>query len=547
MTTESASSKAGHVETPPADMVWWGWGTAESHTPLPESLLTLLAQGFGIAGPAEPASEQPLPTPPASRLHRDTLLPIAVAIGAANVTQDDAIRVAHTRGKSTPDLLKIRAGDLADAPDAVVSPGSHDDVLKVLELCSEHGVAVVPFGGGTSVVGGLAPEASDFAGVIALDLRRMDALVSVDRVSMTATFQPGVRGPQAEALLAEHGLSLGHFPQSFEHASLGGFAATRSSGQASAGYGRFDAMVVGLTLATPTGEWSLGRGPANAAGPDLRQVALGSEGAFGVITEVTVKVHEAPAVRRYEGWQVPSFDAGTALLRGLAQHGALPTIARLSDEVETAAGLANAKRAGEQTAEGCYVMLGFEGTAEEVAERHATAMRHLATSGATQLGGELGDEWLKGRFHGPYLRDGLLDLGGLVETVETTASWADLPGLYAAVREAAVGTLSGLGTPPIVLCHVSHVYPTGASLYFTIVCKQADDPLAQWDAAKQAISAAIVGARGSITHHHAVGTDHRPWLVDEVGEVGVRVLAAIKRELDPAGILNPGVLVARDA
>lgn len=545
MTTDLASQQR-TTAAPPADMVWWGWGTADGHTALPDSLLSLLSQGFGISGEPVPAEGRPIPTPPPSRLHRDTLLPIAMVVGAANVHKDDEVRAAHTRGKSTPDLLKIRAGDLSDAPDAVVAPGSADEVQRVVELCSEHRVALVPFGGGTSVVGGLAPEAEDFAGVIALDLRRMDGLVSVDRVSMTATFEPGTRGPQAEELLAAHGLTLGHFPQSFEHASLGGFAATRSSGQASSGYGRFDAMVVGVEVATPVGPWELGRGPANAAGPDLRQVVLGSEGAFGVITAVTVRVHEAPAVRRYEGWQVPSFDAGQALLRSLAQHGALPTIARLSDEVETAAGLANARKTGEQTAEGCYVMLGYEGSAEEVAERHATAKRFLDAAGASQLGGELGDEWLAGRFHGPYLRDGLLDIGGLVETLETTASWADLPAVYAAVRETAVASLTAAGTPPIVLCHISHVYPTGASLYFTVVCKQADDPLAQWDATKRAVSDALTAAGGSITHHHAVGTDHRPWLVREVGEVGVRVLAAIKRELDPAGVLNPGVLVARE-
>lgn len=528
------------------DMVWWGWGTAEDHEPLSESTASLLHQAFGIGD--SPTPPGPMPVPPPSRLGDQHRTHLTRLLGAGGLSVDDTVRVLHTRGKSTPDLIRARTGDASGAPDAVAYPSSHETVLELLDYCSTERIAVVPFGGGTAVTGGLEPEAAGFVATLALDLRRMNALVAVDRESMTATLQPGLRGPEAERLLGEQGLTLGHFPQSFMHASIGGFAATRSSGQASSGYGRFDAMVVGLTVATPTGSWTLGRGPANAAGPDLRQVVLGSEGAFGVITEVIVAVHDAPIERRYEGWQVDSFAAGLELMRGLARSGTRPVIARLSDEVETAVGLANAKSTGEQTTDGgCYVMVGFEGTPAQVGRQQAAALEVLDIAGARQLGGELGDAWLEGRFHGPYLRDALLDAGGFAETLETTTDWSKLPGLYAAVREAAVGALQAAGTPPIVLCHVSHTYRTGASLYFTIVCKQADDPIAQWDAAKHAISDAIMAAGGSITHHHAVGTDHRPWLEQEIGEAGVRVLAAIKRELDPAGILNPGVLVAREA
>ena len=236
------------------------------------------------AGPGESA---PLPT---SGLLPDVLEALTEAVGADHVLVDDDLRRRRTRGKSTSDLLRARAGDLADAPDVVVRPGEHAEVAAVLAVAVAHHVAVVPFGGGTSVTGGLAARREGYAGVISLDLGRLDRLVAVDEVSMTATFEPGVRGPAAEALLAEHGLTLGHFPQSFEYASIGGFAATRSSGQSSAGYGRFDSLVVGLTVATPTGTLTLGVAPASAAGPDLRQLVLGSEGAFGVITSVTVRV-----------------------------------------------------------------------------------------------------------------------------------------------------------------------------------------------------------------------------------------------------------------
>ena len=257
---------------------------------------------------------------------------------------DDEWRVARTRGKSTPDLLKIRAGDGSDAPDAVVRPRDHDEVAAVVAWCADHDVAVVPFGGGTSVVGGLAARRDGYAGVIALDLRRMARLLAVDEVSGTATLEAGLLGPEAEALLAEHGLTIGHFPQSFLYASLGGFAATRSSGQSSAGYGRFDSLVMALRVATPLGELRLGTSPANAAGPDLRELVMGSEGAFGVITELTLKVRPVPEEKVYEGWRFDSFAAGCDAMRRLAQGRVLPTVLRLSDETETAVNLASPTR-----------------------------------------------------------------------------------------------------------------------------------------------------------------------------------------------------------
>ena len=534
MSTDSAK------EAVAADMLWWGWGTAERHAPLSANTRAVLTAMLGID--QQPRLPGRPPAPPQSRLSADIRQQLTAIVGSACVATDPESRIAHCRGKSTTDLLRIRRGDAVDAPDAVVFPESHEQVLAVLQACQDGHVAVVPFGGGTSVVGGLTPETAGFAGVIALDLRRMNQLVAVDSLSMTAICGPGLRGPQIEELLAGHGLTLGHFPQSFEHASLGGFAATRSSGQASTGYGRFDQMVLGVRLATPVGSWDVGRSPANAAGPDLRQVVLGSEGAFGVITQLTVAVREAPAARRYEGWHVPDLASGIDLLRMLATADALPTVARLSDEAETMIGLADATMTGDRTG-GCDLLLGFEGDQDQVAARSLLVGRHLEGTAAVRRTAEFGDAWLANRFQAPYLRDELLDIGGFVETVETATWWANIPTLYAAVRKAAVQSLAAMGTPPIVLCHLSHLYRTGASLYFTVLCKQADDPVAQWTRAKRDITDAIVAAGGSITHHHAIGTDHRPWLPAEIGDLGVRVLAAIKRELDPTGILNPGVLL----
>ncbi|WP_433338924.1 FAD-binding oxidoreductase [Spirillospora sp. CA-294931] len=522
-------------------MLWSGWGDPAKAAPLPEGAAGLLRDLLGVrtsdAAPAE-LSEIAVPAP---RLGAEALAALAEAAGGtAHVRTGAEARIRHTRGKSTPDLLRVRAGEVSDAPDAVVLPGSHGEVAAVLAACAARRIAVVPFGGGTSVVGGLRPEgAAAFTGVVALDLRRLDALVSVDPVSRTAVLQPGLRGPRAEALLNEHGFTLGHFPQSYEWATVGGFAAARSSGQASAGYGRFDDMVVGLTVATPEGDLDLGRAPRSAAGPDLRHLVLGSEGAFGVITSVTVRVRPVPPSSAYEGWRFPDFERGVAAMRRLAQDGPLPVVLRLSDETETMVGLADPGAVGGDLPSdpGCLMVLGFEG---EIDPRARAVLRD---AGGEPLGAEPGEKWEHGRFNAPYLRDALLDAGAFAETLETATFWSGVPDLYRAVKNALIETLAGSGTPPLVMCHVSHVYAAGASLYFTVVSAQGEDALAHWEKAKHAANDAIIAAGGTISHHHGVGTDHRDWYAREIGPLGAGVLRAVKDRLDPSGILNPGVLV----
>jgi alkyldihydroxyacetonephosphate synthase len=521
---------------------WRGWGDPRQIPELPEVVRKLLAEGLGVHGTAPDRasriSDLRLPGP---RLGDAATAALGAVVGADYALADDEARIRHTRGKSTPDLLRVRAGEVDDAPDLVVLPGSHEDVLDLLRICSERRIAVVPFGGGTSVVGGLEPQTAEFTGVVALDLRRMNALLELDEESRLAVLEPGLRGPQAEALLGERGYTIGHFPQSFEYATLGGFAATRSSGQASAGYGRFDELVVSLRVATPAGSLVLGRAPRSAAGPDLRQLMLGSEGALGVITSLTVQVRPAPAERAYEGWRLPSFAAGMQALRRLAQDGPRPTVLRLSDEAETALNLARPGELGSGGA-GCLAIAGYEGTAEAIASLRAGAARVLEESGGRIEPGA-GEAWQRDRYRGPYLRDALLDAGALVETLETVSFWSAVPRLYDAVSGALRASLTEQGTPPVVLCHLSHVYPAGASLYFTVACAQTEDPVAQWRAAKAAASDAILAADGSITHHHGVGVDHRAWYAEEIGELAVGALRAVKAQLDPAGIMNPGVLI----
>jgi alkyldihydroxyacetonephosphate synthase len=394
------------------------------------------------------------------------------------------------------------------------------------------------------VVGGLAPQAGDLAGIVALDLWRMNALLELDEESRLAVFEPGLLGPEAEALLSARGYTIGHFPQSFHYATLGGFAATRSSGQASAGYGRFDDLVLSLRVATPAGTLTLGRAPKSAAGPDLRQLMLGSEGALGVITSLTLQIVPVPQRRAYEGWRFDSFASGTAVFRILMQDGPAPTVLRLSDEAETALNLARPAELGAPEPGGCLAIIGYEGTDNDVRRRCAQAGAILEAAGAQPVLGA-GDSWVRDRFRGPYLRDALLDAGALVETLETVTFWSSLGTLYRAVSDALRESLSAQGTPPVILCHISHVYATGASLYFTVACAQLEDPQAQWAIAKAAASDAILAAGGSISHHHGIGSDHLRWYEREIGALAMRSLAAVKAMLDPAGILNPGVLISR--
>ncbi|WP_082695668.1 FAD-binding oxidoreductase [Mycobacterium sp. IS-1742] len=524
-------------------MKWDAWGDPAAAKPLSDGIRSLLEQALGVTEGTPPITAEEVTLRP-SALSDDDRAALTGIVGEPYCLVDDTGRMLHAGGKSTLDLLRRRDRGAQDAPDAVLLPADDEEIAAILEHCSARRIAVVPFGGGTSVVGGLDPVRGDFTAVVSLDLRRLDALHWLDEVSGEAELGAGVTGPDAERLLAERGYSLGHFPQSFCYATIGGFAATRSSGQNSAGYGRFDDMVRGLRAVTPAGILDVGRAPASAAGPDLRQLLVGSEGVLGVITRVRVRVHPVPEVTRHEAWSFPDFETGATALRAVTQTGSGPTVIRLSDEAETGVNLATTEAIGEQTITGgCLAVTVFEGTAAHTESRHAETRALLERHGGTSLGEEPARAWEHGRFGAPYLRDSLLSAGALCETLETATTWSNIPSLKTAVTEALTAALAQSGTAALVLCHISHVYPTGASLYFTVVAAQRGNPIEQWRAAKAAASEAIVRAGGTITHHHAVGADHRPWMRDEVGDLGVEILRAVKATLDPAGILNPGKLI----
>jgi alkyldihydroxyacetonephosphate synthase len=537
-------------------MRWWGWGDPAHPPGLPAHSLGFLRETVGLAErPRPPVALGQVRLEP-SRLAESQLARLREIVGAENLHTGHTERVLHAAGKGYPDLVRLRAGEPEGAPDAVVYPTGHDQLRALLELCAHSSLAVVPFGGGTSVVGGVAPLCGEHSAVLALDMSAMAAVLELDGESSTVTVQAGARAPALERHLAARGLTLGHFPQSFEYVSLGGCAATRSAGQASTGYGAIERMVLGLRFAAPTADIELPAVPATAAGPGLRQLLVGSEGTLGVISELALRVRPAPRERVYEGVFFEDFLAGGQALRALARERILPDVARLSDEQETRMSLALAGAGGVKDRvgraylglrgyrDGCLAILGFEGSEEQVARRRRRALALARRCGGLAVGRSPGEAWLKGRFSAPYLRDELLTHGLMVEALETAAPWSKLHALHRTVGQALARALSACGTPGLVMCHISHVYETGASLYFTLIARQRDgDEIGQWRAVTDAAGEAILAGGGTITHHHAVGHDHVPWMTREIGDGGVAALRALKSELDPAGIMNPGKLL----
>jgi len=540
------------MTAPRRDSKWWGWGDPAVEPELDAEALGVLRDRIGELEPwALATSLEDFPLPAAQPL--PAALSEAVGPGAIFTAAEDRLR--HATGCGYADLARLRRAGLDAAPDAVVVPPDAGSLRRVLEICAAEGVAVVPYGGGTSVVGGVEPLRGAHDRLVSLDLAALRE-VELDQRSLTARLGAGLRGPEAESALGARGVTLGHFPQSFEYATVGGFAATRSAGQASSGYGRFDSLVSSVRLIAPAGGIETLETPHTAAGPALRELIVGSEGVLGVIPDVTVRVRPAPRVRRYEAWMAESFEAGAEMVRALAQGPGLPDVVRISDEEETQGSLALSGPRGaagnlfgaylglRKRRDGALTILGFEGGEESVARRRALAVRELRSAGAAYLGQAAGRSWEHGRYQGPYLRDTLMGMGALVETLETSHTWSRLGELHEAVGRAIADSLASQGTPGLVWCHLSHAYADGASLYFTFIARRrSGEEIEQWRQVKRAACEAIVGCGGTITHHHAVGRDHAPYMEAEVGTTGLEVLRAVKQQLDPAGVMNPGKLL----
>ena len=525
---------------------WNGWGDAHAQAPLTPRLGALLRARLGEGRPrADAPLETTLAALPPSRLPDEPWL-----------DRSPEVRLRHARGQSFPDWVALRGGRVGAVPDAVAFPASSAEVRAALAFARATGTRLIPYGGGTSVAGHVNAPAGD-APVLTLSLARLSGLRWLDERSRLASLGAGTAGPDVESALRARGYTLGHFPQSFEYSTLGGWVATRSSGQESLGYGRIERTFAGGRLESPAGTLELPALPASAAGPDLRQVVLGSEGRLGVITDVTVRVRPLPPRTPWRALFFPEWEAGVEAARQSAQAAPPLSMLRLSDAAETEVALSSAAHAlpaplerylrwrGAGTGR-CLMLLAAAGDAAAVSGALKAAHALAQRAGGVRAPSALAAGWRRNRFRSPYLRNTLWDEGYGVDTVETAATWTALPALLAAIRGALREALSGHGEAVHVFTHISHVYADGASLYTTCAFRLGADgerDLAQWAAMKDAVSRAIVGAGGTISHHHGVGTDHRDYLAAEKGALGMEVLGDLCRRFDPHGLMNPGKLV----
>ncbi len=529
---------------------WNGWGDDTINFRVPpqanDYLVALLGQG---APPHDATASEALAGVPPPRPLDHPL-----------VKNDAVQRLRHARGQSFPDWVALRSARIKRFPDGVAYPLSDADVAELIQFGQRCGAHIIPYGGGTSVVGHINPLTDSDCPVLTVDLSRMNRLLRLDEAGHLATFGAGVAGPDLEAQLRARGYTLGHFPQSFEYSTLGGWIATRSSGQESLGYGRIEDLFAGGKLIAPAGVLELPPFPASAAGPDLRHLVLGSEGRLGILTEATVRVapladHEHLSVHALF---LPDWKRGQAAARQIIQAGLPLSLLRLSTptETETTLVLAGHERligalqrliALRGVRDGkCLLMLGFSGREAVVKTARGEALDIAGQHGAVNVGRAFGSQWYKNRFRTPYLRNALWELGYGVDTVETAVTWGQVNAMVEAIENALHHALIPFDERVHAFTHLSHFYSSGCSVYTTFIFRLAAGPgetLARWQAMKDAVSQAIVGLRGTISHQHGVGVDHAPYLAAEKGELGIALLRDVARRLDPDGIMNPGKLL----
>jgi alkyldihydroxyacetonephosphate synthase len=517
----------------------------------------------------ELALKDPRPVRPVDRsairlpdpvIHPDFLAGLERVLQPRQILRGEDERLLHAYGKSYPDLVRVRRGQVDRAPDLVILPEGHADVEAVIGLAHAHRVCVIPFGGGTNIVGGVNPLDRPDRMVVSLDLRPMNRLLSLDPVSLTATIEAGALGPKLEEDLQRRGYSLGHHPDSYEFSTLGGWLAARSAGMQSDAYGKIEDMVVCLRIVTPAGTITTRPAPKAATGPDLNQVAVGSEGVLGVITEATMRVHPNPAVRAYHGFLFPSFRQGYEAIYECVHSRYPPSLFRLSDERETElaihmktpeTGLKGLVQqwgkkylASKGYATPCLMITGFEGSQEAVDAVRDGAFRLLKRHRGFHLGTQVGESWSRDKYNLPYLRDYVMDYGIMADVAETSTVWSNVLPLYQAAKKTLEDRFRADGRAFYLGCHISHTYKTGASLYFTFAAPMtAGKELEEYYRYKGLITETFVTHGGTLSHHHAVGIEHLQWMEGEVTPTGVQALKGLKAALDPHGIMNPGKLI----
>ncbi|MBO0812916.1 MAG: FAD-binding oxidoreductase, partial [Microlunatus sp.] len=536
MTTPPSTAKPA-ITTNPASAVkhmkWWGWGVegVAFHFDDKPKFAPFVKQAVGLdlTGEAPPAhldfSDLAVAAP---KISDDLLTDLKGAVGTENVVSDDESRVVHTYGKSIRDLLRIRNGDLPRVPDVIVYPGDEDEVQAVVDLAVAADAVLIPYGGGSNISGSLEPEPAETRTVISLDLGRLNKVLDIDEESGLARIQAGTLGPDLEEQLNKRGWTVGHYPDSFNHSTIGGWVATRSSGMQSDKYGDISDITRGVRVATPGGPLVLRPLPSTSTGPSVREMILGSEGRLGVITEVNAHVHRLPQERTILAYFFPTFDAGLDAMREISQLDSRPSITRVSDARETGFTLATAKktsfgqtvlfkvlqRRGWDLDKMCLSFVGFEGAKGHVARQQAQVKEIVKKHGGLGVGKGPGVLYDQKKFDTPYIRDFLLDWGGAADVSETAAPWSRLKDVYYNTIEAANKAYQQLDIDPgWIMCHLSHSYHSGACLYFTFAFVYGDrDPLELYEVVKKAIQQSFIDNGATLSHHHAVGTEHSPWL-----------------------------------
>ncbi len=529
---------------------WNAWGNEDSKytSELNDNLRQILEALVGPSKGLPMASLQDvLPAVPPSRLVANRL-----------VNTDAEVRVRHARGQSFPDCLAVQSGNFGAFPDGVALPENTEQVQELLRYATEHGVVVIPYGGGTSVVGHINPEPDDRP-VLTISMARMNKLLELDRESQIATFGAGTPGPVLEEQLRAEGFMLGHFPQSWELSTLGGWVASRSSGQQSLRYGRIEQMFAGGTVVTPIGELDIPTIPASSAGPDIREMFLGSEGRMGIITEVKVRVTPLPEEEYFRVIFFPSWVEGMATAKTLVQQKTQLSMVRLSNQMETISLLHMGNDAetvsaldAELAAQGIgdskvMMTVGITGSSAQCEASLKQLVDYCDSNQGVMVSHEFGERWAHGRFRAPYLREPLAMGGYAVDTMETAVDWLKVPEAMEGIEHAIRESLSDEGERVHVYTHLSHVYGQGSSIYSTYLFRYADSfegTLQRWRKLKQAGAQAIVSYGGTISHQHGVGVDHRDYLPAEKGELGIAVIRKVCRLFDPNGLMNPGKLIA---
>ncbi len=552
-------------------MKWWGWGNEGVGFHYEDkpgfAPFVLEAVGLDLVN-ATKASEPSFAelNVPASTVSAALSKALTAIVGAKYISTDDKLRVVHTYGKSLRDLVRIRGNAILRAPDVVVYPADEAEVLAIVAAAVKANAVIIPFGGGSNIAGSLEPLPTEKRTVISLDLGRLREVIEIDEQSGLARIQAGSQGPDLEAQLNAKGWTIGHFPDSFTHSTVGGWVATRSSGMQSDKYGDIADIARGLRVARADGLLVLRALPSTSSGPSVREMILGSEGRLGVITEVTVQVHRIPAKRDVYAYFFPNWEAGIAAMSEISESDAAPSITRISDARETAFTLATSKERhgfdkfmagtvlpwimglvwGKQNLDQiCISFIAYEGSVEHAKRQRKLVERIIRKhKGLTIIGTGPGILYDQKKFDTPYIRDFLLDMGAAGDVSETATPWSSINQVHDAAYAAAQAAYDEIGIKGWIMSHMSHSYHSGACLYFTFAFVFKNDPIAEYNLLKNSIQQSFVDNKATISHHHGVGVEHSPWLEDDISTEGVAIMRGLFTASDPGSNFNPGKVTA---